>query len=84
MGVYICMYVCTYVNTTCICTYVLHTYIPYLSVLNLGSNTRRGSSIRQVLQQNERNKCLGPFKHQMPKLLKNLISLKMVTNIKEN
>ena len=34
------------------------------------------------MQQNERNKCLGPFKCQVPKLL-NLINLKMVPNVKE-
>ena len=49
-------------------------YIPYLSVLKPGSN------IHWVVQQNERNKHLGPFKLQVPKLIK----LKMVPNIKEN
>ena len=44
---------------------------------------RRGSNICRVVQQNERNKRLGPFKCQVPKLL-NLINLKMVPNIKEN
>ena len=57
--------------------------IVYLSVLKPGSNTRRGSNIHWVVQQNERNKRLGPFKCQVPKLL-NLINLKMVPNIKEN
>ena len=51
--------------------------IPYLSVLKRGSNTR------WVVQQNERNKCLGPLKCRVPKLL-NLINLKIVPNIKEN
>ena len=57
--------------------------LPYLSVLKPGSNTRRGSNIRWVVQQNERNKHLGPFKCRVPKLL-NLINLKMVPNVKEN
>ena len=60
-----------------------YTYIPYISVLKPGSSTCRGSNICRVVQQNERNKCLGPFKCQVPKLL-NLINLKMVPNIKEN
>ena len=58
-------------------------YLPYLSVLKSGSYTCRGSNIHWVVQQNERNKHLGSFKHQVPKLL-NLIHLKMVLNIKEN
>ena len=57
--------------------------IPYLSVLKLGSNTRRGSNTRWVVQQNERNKYLGSFKHRVPKSL-NLINLKIVRNVKEN
>ena len=57
--VYVCMYVCMYV----------HTCVPYLSVLKPGSNTRRGSNIYWVVQQNERNKHLGLFKHRVPKLL---------------
>ena len=36
--------------------------VPYLSVLKPGSNTCRGSNICRVVQQNERNKRLGPFK----------------------
>ena len=39
--------------------------------------------VHQVVQQNERNKCLGPFKQRVPKLL-NLINLKMMPNVKEN
>ena len=58
-------------------------YIPYLSVSKPGSNTGRGSNICRVVQQNERNKCLGPFKFWVPTLL-NLINLKMVPNVKEN
>ena len=58
-------------------------YISYLSVLKLGSNTCNGSNIRWVVQQDERNKCMGPFKYRVPKLL-NLINLKMVVNAKEN
>ena len=57
--------------------------MPYLSVLKPGSYTCRGSNIRWVVQQNERNKYLGPFKCQVQKLL-NLIHLKMVLNVKEN
>ena len=37
----------------------------------------------KYMPQNESNKCLGPFKCLVPKLL-NLISLKMVPSIKEN
>ena len=59
------------------------TFVPYLSVLKPGSNTCRGSNIRGVVQQNERNKCLGLFKCRVPKLL-TLINLKMVPNVKEN
>ena len=54
----------------------------HLSVLKPGSNIRRGSNISRVVQQNERNKCLGPFRCRVPKLL-NLINLTMVPNIKE-
>ena len=57
--------------------------ILYLSVLKLGSNARRGSNIRRVVQQNERNKRLGPFNRRVPKLI-NLINLEMVPNVKEN
>ena len=57
--------------------------IPYLSILKPGSYTRRGSNICRIVQQNERNKCLGPFKCRVSKLL-NLINLKMVPNDKEN
>ena len=57
--------------------------LPYLSVLKPCSYTRRGSNICQVVQQNEGNKCLGPFKCQVSKLF-NLINVKMVPYIKEN
>ena len=63
--------------------------IPHLSILKLRSNTHRDSIYMQglnicwVVQQNERNKCLGPFKRRVPKLL-NLINLTMVPNVKEN
>ena len=43
--------------------------IPYLSILKPGSNARRGSNIRRVVQQNEWNKYLGLFKRRVPKLL---------------
>ena len=75
------MYVCMYTYNHADTLHIKH--IPYLSVLMLGSNTHRGSNICRVVQQNKRNKRLGPFKCQVPKLL-NLINLKMVTNIKEN
>ena len=58
-------------------------YIPYLSILKPGSNTRKSSNICWVVQQNERNKFLSPFKCRMPKLL-NLVNLKMMPNVKEN
>ena len=58
-------------------------YIPYLFVLKPGSYTCRGSNIRRVVQQNEGNKCLGPFKCRVSKLF-NLINVKMVQYIKEN
>ena len=57
-------------------------YIPYLSVLKPGSNTHRDSNICRVVQQHQRNKCLGPFKCRVQKLL-NLINLKMMLNVKE-
>ena len=57
--------------------------VPYLSILKLGLSTCRGSNIHQVVQQNERNQHLGPFKCRVPKLF-NLINLKMVPDIKEN
>ena len=56
--------------------------VPHLSVLKPGSDICRGSNICQVVQQYERNKCLGLFKCRVPKLL-NLINLKMVPNVKE-
>ena len=82
---------CTYVHTmTCTivqcnvhtCVYNHCTYVPYLSVLKPGSNTCRGSKIRRVVQQNERNKRLGLFKCRVPKLL-NLINLKMVQTLRK-
>ena len=42
-------------------TTTLSWHLPYLSVLKPGSNTRRGSNIRRVVQQNERNKMPGPI-----------------------
>ena len=62
---------------------MVFTHLPDLSVLKLGSNRCRGSNIRQVVQQNEGNKCLGPFKSWVSKLF-NLINVKMVQYIKEN
>ena len=59
------------------------THILYLSILKPGSNTCRSSNIYWVVQQNERNKCLRPFKCWVPKL-SNLINLKMMPNVKEN
>ena len=53
------------------------------TILKPGSNTRRGSNIHRTVQQNEGNKCLGPFKCRVPKLI-NLINLEMVPNVKEN
>ena len=88
---YVCMSVCMYV-CVCVCVCVracvracmyVCMYVPYLSVLKPGSYTRRGSNIRQVVQQNEGNKCLGPFKRRVSKLF-NLINVKMVLYIKEN
>ena len=77
-------------NGSTIITRILNCYnmeldgnLPYLSVLNLGSNTRRGSNIRRVVHQNERNKHQGPFKRRVPKL-GNLINLKRVPDVKEN
>ena len=58
-------------------------WLPYLSVLKPGSNTRRGSNICWVVEQNEKNKHLGLFKRWVPELL-NLKNLKMVSNVKEN
>ena len=43
-------------------TFIVHlVHIPYLSVLKPGSYTRKCSNICRVVQQNEWNKCLGPF-----------------------
>ena len=64
----------------CVCMYVL-LYVPYLSVLKPASYTRRGSNICRVVQQNEGNKCLGPFKCRVSKLF-NLINVKMMLYIK--
>ena len=64
------------------CVYNHCTYVPYLSVLKPGSNTRRSSNIHRVVQQNERNKHLGLFKCRVPKLL-NLINLKMVQTLRK-
>ena len=64
-----------------VCLYMYK--VPYLYVLNPGSNTRSGSNICRVVQQNERNRRLGSFKCWVPKLL-NLINLKIVLNHKEN
>ena len=62
--VYVCMYVCM-----CVCMYArMCVCIPYLSVLKPGSYTCRGSNICRVVQQNEGNKCLGPFKRRVSKL----------------
>ena len=58
-------------------------YIPYWSILKPGSYTHRGSNIHRVVQQNEWNKCLGPFKHRVLKLV-NLINAKIVPYIMEN
>ena len=58
-------------------------HVPYFSTLKPGSYTHKGLNMHQVVQHNERNKHLGPFKHQVPKLL-NLINVKMVPYIKEN
>ena len=63
------------------CIYTHNIAILYLSVL------KPGSIIRRVVQQNERNKRMGPFKRRVPQLLNsrlNLINLKMVPNDKEN
>ena len=58
-----CMYACVNV-CMCACMYgCMCNCIPYLSVLKPGSN------ICQVVQQNERNKRLGPFKRRVPKLI---------------
>ena len=57
-------------NTPTSCGFYI--YILYLSILKSGSYTRRGSNIHRVVQQNEWNERLGPFKCRVPKLL-NLI-----------
>ena len=57
--------------------------ITILSILKPDSYTCRGSSICRVVQQNEGNRCLGPFKCWVSKLF-SLISIKMVPYIKEN
>ena len=86
---HVCMHVCVYGNDQIThnmrFTYVYGTPVGilYLSVLKPGSNACRGSTIRWVVQQNERNKCLGPFKRWVPKLV-NLINVRVVPNIKEN
>ena len=49
---------CIKCSSECVCVYLV---LPYLSILKPGSNTRRGSNIRRVVQQNERNKRPGPF-----------------------
>ena len=69
------MLLCTYVWIWPGWMYII--YVPYLSILKPGSN------IRWVMQWNERNKRLGPFKRRVPKLL-NLINLTMAPNVKEN
>ena len=56
-------------------------HILYLSILKPGSNTHRGSNIHRVVQQNEWNKRLGPFKCRVPKLLN--LSLKWCQTLKE-
>ena len=43
----------------------------------------QGLKYTRVVQQNEWNKHLGPFKHQVPKLL-NLMNIKFVPYIMEN
>ena len=69
------------VSKSLLCASIVQDQILYLSVLKPGSNTRRGSNIRRVEQQNERNKCLGSFKRRVSKLL-NLINFQMVPNVK--
>ena len=59
---------------SCITLYNFAKIVPYLSIVKLGSYTRRGSHICWVVQQNEWNKCMGPFKCRVPKLL-NLINI---------
>ena len=61
----------------------LFTYVLYLSILKLGLYTCRGSNIHWVVQLNEWNKYLGPFKHWVPKLL-NLIDVNVVPYVEEN
>ena len=58
---------------TCIYRHI-HKYIPYLSVLKPGSYT---SYICRVVQHNEWNEYLDPFKCQVAKLL-NFIDIKVV------
>ena len=71
-----CIYTCIYRH--------IHKYIPYLSVLKLSSYTSRDSYICRVVQHNEWNEYLSPFKYQVAKLL-NLIDVKVVVPyIKEN
>ena len=81
-----CLNMCTitYITPTFIAE-VLHcfTYVLYLSILKLGLYTCRGSNIYWVVQQNEWNKYMGPFKHWVPKLL-NIIDVKMVPYVEEN
>ena len=48
----------------------MHICMPYLSIINPGSYTRRGSNIHQVVQQNKLNKRLRSLKHWVPQLLK--------------
>ena len=43
----------------------------------------QGLKYTWVVQQNEGNKCLGLFRHRVPKLF-NLINVKIVPYIKEN
>ena len=59
------------------------TYVPYLSIIKLGLYTCRGSNIHWVVQQNDWNKYLGPFKHWVPKLL-NIKYIKMGPYVEEN
>ena len=65
MWIHMYLYMCLEFRTIYV---YIRTYIPYLSVLKSGSNTRRGSNIHREVQQNERNKRLGPFKRWVPKL----------------
>ena len=85
-----CMHACihTYIHTCmhkCMHTYIhifIHACInasihTVFICIKPGSFTRRGSNIRRVVQQNEWNKCLGPFKCWVPKLL-NIINVKIM------